>query len=566
MSLTQVRDRLDGYFKLSERETSILTECRAGVITFLTMGYILAVNASILSDTGGNCSDPFDSECKEEIKIDLIYATAISASVSTLLMGLLANLPLALAPGMGLNAYFAYNVVGYGGTGNVSYENALFATFIEGFIFLILSLTGLRFKMFNYIPKHIKLSMTAGIGLFLAHIGLQSAEGIGLIVADGATLVTLGGCDVSDRVCLIDPDLYCTCSDNTSMEGATTWIGIIGFLLLSSLMIYQVKGSIFITIFLVTFISWFRNTSFTYFGDSDDGNERYDYFKQVVNIHSFDKTPFALFNDIDLSNGDIWIALFTFLYVDMLDTAGTLFSMAEYMDILDKETGTFDGQTLAFVSDAIGTIFGALLGTSSVTTYIESASGIKEGGKTGLTSVIVSFLFLLSLIFSPILASIPPWSTGPALIIIGSLMMKTVLKINWNDMRIGIPSFLTIILMPLTYSIAYGVIAGIMTHLFLTIVDICVVKICNILGRELPAAAPGGAANNNTSNDSDTDNDNNNKNGKPTSPKGRHVPQETPVELAEITAETTPKNDDNDGSGDGRTEGTSQKTQKQYEE
>ena len=318
----------------------------------------------------------------------------------------------------------------------------------------------------------------------LAHIGLQSAEGIGLVVSDGATLVTLGGCDLNKQVCQDDiSGLFCYCPDDTSMEGVTTWIGIIGFLLLSCLMIYKIKGAIFFTIMIVTVLSWFRDTSFTYFPNNDDGNDKYDYFKQVVNIHSFDKTPFALFNDIDLSNGDIWIALFTFLYVDMLDTAGTLFSMAEYMDILDKETGTFDGQTLAFVSDAIGTIFGALLGTSSVTTYIESAAGIEEGAKTGLTACVVSIFFALSLIFSPILASIPPWATGPALIIIGSLMMKTVLKINWNDMKIAIPSFLTIILMPLTYSIAYGVIAGIIAHIWLAIVDWIVQKCLQKMGK-----------------------------------------------------------------------------------
>ena len=471
---TTAKNKVKSYFKIEERGSTILTELRAGTVTFFTMGYILAVNAAILGDSGGTCdgaSEDYD-QCQQDLKIDLIYATAISAGVSTLLMGLTANLPLALAPGMGLNAYFTYDVVGFRGSGKVSYQNALFATFIEGFIFLALSMTGFRFKLMNLIPKHVKYAMTAGIGLFLAHLGMQSAEGIGLVTSHTATKVTLGGCGLYNEVSEFVPGFGSVtwCPVDEKMEGATTWMGIAGFALMSLLLIYKVRGSIFITILLVTVTSWIRNTDFTYFPETVLGEVRYEYFKNVVDLHVMDKTPFVLFENINLASNDIWVALVTFLYVDMLDTAGTLFSMAEYAGMTDA-SGNFEGQTAAFCSDAVGTIFGSLLGTSSVTTYIESAAGIEEGGRTGLTAVVVALFFFLSLVFAPIFASIPPWATGPALIIIGSLMMKSVMKINWNNSRHAIPAFVTIIVMPLTYSIAYGILGGLMMALLIYLVD-----------------------------------------------------------------------------------------------
>jgi AGZA family xanthine/uracil permease-like MFS transporter len=488
---TTAKNKVKSYFKIEERGSTILTELRAGTVTFFTMGYILAVNAAILGDSGGTCdgeSENYD-QCQQDLKIDLIYATAISAGVSTLLMGLTANLPLALAPGMGLNAYFTYDVVGFRGSGKVSYQNALFATFIEGFIFLALSMTGFRFKLMNLIPKHVKYAMTAGIGLFLAHLGMQSAEGIGLVTSHTATKVTLGGCGVYNEVSEFVPGFGSVtwCPVEEKMEGATTWIGIAGFALMSLLLIFKVRGSIFITILLVTLTSWLRNTDFTYFPETFLGEARYEYFKNVVDLHVMDKTPFVLFENINLASNEIWVALVTFLYVDMLDTAGTLFSMAEYAGMTDAN-GNFEGQTAAFCSDAVGTIFGSLLGTSSVTTYIESAAGIEEGGRTGLTAVVVALFFFLSLVFAPIFASIPPWATGPALIIIGSLMMKSVMKINWNNTRHAIPAFVTIIVMPLTYSIAYGIMGGLMMALLIYLVD-KVVDMCPTK-KELPAPTP----------------------------------------------------------------------------
>ena len=481
------------YFKVEERKTTIMTEVRSGVITFLTMAYILSVNAAILSNTGGTCPAPIDPfnltieeiNCRNDFKFDIVYATAISAGTSSLAMGLFANLPFGLAPGMGLNAFFAFDIVlGKG----ISYQNALFATFIEGAIFLVISATGIRTTIMKYIPSYIKLSMGAGIGLFLAHIGLQSAEGIGLVTGNGATLVTLGGCDLDKQVCNAFGG-YCECPSETSMEGATTWLGIAGFGLLSILIAYRIKGAIFITIMLVSFLSWFRNTSFTYFPDTIQGNLRYDNFKDIVDVHSFKDTPGALFDDIKLNSWDIWYALITFLYVDFLDTSGSLFAMAELAGLLDEE-GSFPGQNTAFCIDAIGTMLGSLLGTSTVTTYIESGSGIKEGGRTGITAIIIAILFFLGLLFAPIFTSIPPWAIGPALIIIGSFMVKSIEKINWDDPRVAIPSFITIIIMPLTYSIAYGVIGGIGSHIILKGSDYIITFTKNKLFDKKPIELP----------------------------------------------------------------------------
>lgn len=475
------------YFKLEERKTTVFTEIRAGTVTFLTMAYILAVNAAILSNTGGTCPQPVDPnnltptelECRRDFKFDIIYATAISAGVSSLIMGVFANLPFGLAPGMGLNAFFTFDVVlGRG----VSYRNALFATFIEGIIFFLISITGVRSVIVKYIPNHIKLAMGVGIGLFLAHIGLQSAEGIGLVTGSGATLVTLGGCDLDKQVCDAFGG-FCQCPENTSMEGATTWLGIGGFILLSLLISYRVKGAIFITILLISFISWFRDTSVTYFPDTIAGNTRYEDFKNIIDTHKFADTPGALFENVKLNTWDIWYALITFLYVDFFDTSGSLFAMADLAGLLD-EAGQFPGQTIAFCTDAIGTMLGAVLGTSTVTTYIESGAGIEEGGRTGITAIVIAIFFFFGLLFAPIFAAIPPWAIGPALIIIGSFMVKSITKINWEDPKIAIPSFVTLMLMPLTYSIAYGVIGGLMVHSVIAGTDFIIVKLKDRFGGE----------------------------------------------------------------------------------
>ncbi|KAG9061175.1 hypothetical protein KI688_007513 [Linnemannia hyalina] len=439
------------------------TEIRAGLTTFVTMAYIISVNALIVTDSGGPCvcenaedpvclTDPAYNECLGTLKLDMITATAAIACISTLLMGLFANLPIGLAPGMGLNAYFTYTVVGFHGGNKIKYETALAAVFVEGLLFILLSFFGVRQWLARLIPQSIKIASGAGIGLYLCFIGMQTSAGIGLIGADAATLVHLDGCD---------RDATGVCIDGTHMRSPTTWMGIFGFILISILLTLRVKGSVLYGILAVSILSWIRGTNFTYFPYTPAGEASFDYFKKVVTFHPIQMT-FAKMN-FDLNNHEIWIALITFLYVDIMDTTGTLYSMAKFGGYMYRN-GDFDGSTAAFLCDASSITIGALFGVPPVTAYIESGAGITEGGRTGLTSIFTAFLFFVSLFFSPIFASFPPWATGPALIVVGSMMAKSVQSINWNYVGDAIPAFLTIALMPLSYSISYGLIAGIGTY------------------------------------------------------------------------------------------------------
>ncbi|GFY84475.1 AZA-guanine resistant1 [Actinidia rufa] len=476
--------RVGKRFKLAERNTTFTTEIRAGTTTFLTMAYILAVNASILADSGGPCSvadciplcsDPtvaaaacsggnlslitpdesckFDpvnpgyTTCLEKIRKDLIVATVASSLIGCVIMGTFANLPLALAPGMGTNAYFAYTVVGFHGSGNISYENALAAVFIEGLIFLLISAVGLRTQLAKLVPKPVRISSSAGIGLFLAFIGLQNNQGIGLIGYSSSTLVTLGACPSSSRASLAPP---------------TFWLGVVGFVIIAYCLVKNIKGAMIYGIVFVTAVSWFRNTSVTAFPNTSSGDSAYEYFKKVVDVHIIKSTAGAL-SFSSIGKGFFWESLITFLYVDILDTTGTLYSMARFAGFTDDD-GNFEGQYFAFMSDASSIVVGSLLGTSPVTAFIESSTGIREGGRTGLTALTVAGYFLLAFFFTPLLASIPAWAVGPPLILVGVLMMRSVVEINWDDMREAIPAFVTLILMPLTYSIAYGLIGGIGTN------------------------------------------------------------------------------------------------------
>ncbi|KAK0591492.1 hypothetical protein LWI29_002781 [Acer saccharum] len=513
--------RVGKRFKLTERNSMFTTELRAGTATFLTMAYILAVNASILTDSGGTCSvsdcvplcsDPSvpvsnctgsthrvlvpDASCKfnpvnpgyasclEKIRKDLIVATVVSSLIGCVIMGAFANLPLALAPGMGTNAYFAYTVVGFHGSGNVPYKSALAAVFIEGLIFLFISAIGFRAKLAKLVPKPVRISSSAGIGLFLAFIGLQNNQGIGLIGYSSSTLVTLGACPKSARASLapvitaangtislipgatVSGDIMCL---HGRMESPTFWLGVVGFVIIAYCLVKNVKGAMIYGILFVTAVSWFRNTQVTAFPDTDSGNSAHTYFKKVVDIHLIESTAGALsFKSIGKSY--FWEALVTFLYVDILDTTGTLYSMARFAGFTDQN-GDFEGQYFAFMSDATSIVVGSLLGTSPVTVFIESSTGIREGGRTGLTALTVGGYFLLAFFFTPLLASIPAWAVGPPLILVGVLMMKSVVEIEWDDMRQAIPAFVTLILMPLTYSIAYGLIGGIGTYMVLHIWD-----------------------------------------------------------------------------------------------
>lgn len=504
-----IQSRLNSYvanskvgkrFKITERRTSFTTELRAGTATFLTMAYILAVNASILTDSGGPCTisdcnnpsetckfpplDPGYSVCLERTRKDLIVATIASSLIGCVIMGVFANLPLALAPGMGTNAYFAYTVVGYHGTGNVPYKTALTAIFIEGLLFLMISAVGLRAKLAKLVPKPVRISSSAGIGLFLAFIGLQNNQGIGLVGYSASTLVTLGACPRSSRKALapvftsangtislipggtVSSEIFCM---DHRMQSPTFWLGIVGFVIIAYCLVKNVKGAMIYGIVFVTVISWFRNTSVTAFPNTVVGDSAYQYFKKVVDVHAIKSTAGAL-SFKGLNRGYFWEALVTFLYVDILDATGTLYSMARFAGFTD-ENGDFEGQYFAFMSDAASIVVGSLLGTSPVTVFIESSTGIREGGRTGLTALTVAGYFFLAFFFTPLLASIPAWAVGPPLILVGVLMMKSVVEVEWDDMRQAIPAFVTLILMPLTYSIAYGLIGGIGTYIVLHLWD-----------------------------------------------------------------------------------------------
>ncbi|KAL8539359.1 hypothetical protein ACS0TY_001111 [Phlomoides rotata] len=513
--------RVGRRFKITERNTTFTTELRAGTTTFLTMAYILAVNASILSDSGGTCSvsdciplcsDPSispsdcvnrpslrlippDASCKfspvnpgyaaclEKTRKDLIVATVAASLIGCVIMGVLANLPLGLAPGMGTNAYFAYTVVGFHGSGNITYQSALAAIFIEGLIFLFISAVGFRAKLAKLVPEPVRISSSAGIGLFLAFIGLQNNQGVGLIGYSSSTLVTLGGCPSSARTAVapvmtvngtlslipggtVSGDVLCL---HGRMGSPTLWLGVVGFFIIAYCLVKNVKGAMIYGIIFVTGVSWFRNTRVTAFPNTPAGDSAYKYFKKVVDIHKIESTAGAL-SFKSIGKPHFWEALATFLYVDILDTTGTLYSMARFAGFT-VANGDFEGQYFAFMSDASAIVVGSLLGTSPVTAFIESSTGIREGGRTGLTALTVAGYFMLAFFFTPLLASIPSWAVGPPLVLVGVLMMRAVVEVEWGDMRQAIPAFMTVILMPMTYSIAYGLIGGIGTYIVLHLWD-----------------------------------------------------------------------------------------------
>eukprot|EP01134_Creolimax_fragrantissima_P007145 CFRG7145T1 len=459
------------FFKVEERGSTLSTEIRAGSTTFLTMAYILAVNPSIIGDTGGPCIEQanggdVDPECLVEFKKDLVIATAVSSLIACALMGLMARLPFQLMPGMGMNAYFAYQVVGYMGSGKVPYATALTAVFVEGCIFLLLAVTGLRQCIAELIPRPVRISTGAGIGFFLAFIGYQTSNGIGLVTADPATLVTLGGCS---------PDDYSSTFPITCGEGRMTspflWMGLFGFVIMGVLMLRKWNLSLFIGIVVVTGLSWIPYTTFSQFPDTPEGEAKLDYFGKVIDFHSISMTAGAL--DWSFGNSEMWVALVTFLYVDLLDTTGTLYSLCKFAGFIDEsESADFEGSYFAFAVDAVATIVGSLLGTSPVTTAAESGSGIVVGGRTGITALMGTFYFTVACFFAPIIVNIPVWATGPALILVGVMMSRVLADIDWEDPLEAIPAFVTITVMPFTYSIAYGLIGGCATYLILYLVNV----------------------------------------------------------------------------------------------
>ncbi|MDV3426344.1 MAG: NCS2 family permease [Bacillota bacterium] len=413
---------MEKFFKLSENKTNVRTEVIAGITTFLTMAYIIAVNPSFLSTTGMPIGP-------------LVTATCLAAGVTTIIMGVYGNLPFALASGMGLNAFFAFTVCG---VMKISWKVALTAVFVEGIIFIILSLTKIRELVVNAIPDSLKIAVSAGIGLFIAFIGFADAK---IIVNDDSTLVKLGA--------LYDPRVL---------------IAITGIVIIGVMMHKKVRGAILWGILICTGIAWGyaliigpANALKLYGISLPTG------FAGVYGIGDiFWKFDFSFTSSLKLF-GDFMAIMVTFLFVDFFDTVGTLVGVASKADMFDK-----DGKVLranrALLTDAIGTTFGAMVGVSTVTTYVESAAGVVEGGRTGLTSVITGLLFIVAIFFAPVFVAIPSCATAPALVIVGLLMIQNITKINFNDFTEGIPAFITIILMPLTYSIATGLMFGIVSY------------------------------------------------------------------------------------------------------
>lgn len=341
---------------------------------------------------------------------------------------------------MGLNAYFTYQVVGFHGTGRVSYQLGLTAVFVEGLIFVALSILGLRQWLARAIPSSLKIASGAGIGLYLALIGLTYSAGIGAITGDTSDPLTIAGCVPS----LQDPVTgVCT---SGQMRNPTLWLGIFGGGIFTAfLMMYRVKGAIIFGILLVSIISWPRDTSVAAFPRTPVGDESFDFFKQVVAFHPIKRVLAAQDWNITGENaGQFMIALVTFLYVDILDATGTLYSMARFCGAIDPDTQDFEGSAVAYLVDATSISIGSLFGTSSVTAFIESGAGISEGGATGITACTTGILFFISLFFAPIFASIPSWATGCTLILVGAMMARACTEINWRYIGDSVPAFLTL--------------------------------------------------------------------------------------------------------------------------
>ena len=430
---------LEKFFKLKENGTTVKTEIMAGITTFMTMAYILAVNPNILSASGMDANA-------------VLIATALASFIGTALMALLANYPFALAPGMGLNAYFAYTVVlGYG----YSWQTALLAVFIEGVIFILLSVTNVREAIFNAIPMTLKSAVSAGIGLFIAFIGLQNAK---LVVVSGATLVT-----------------YQNFSENFRSVGIGAILALIGVLVTAYLLIKNVKGGMLFGILITWVLGILCQLTGIYQPNPDLGM----YSVIPSQIISFDFTSigktFGQAFNVDFGTVkimDMVVIVFAFLFVDVFDTLGTLIGVSSKADMLDQD-GKLPRIKGALLADAIATSAGAVLGTSTTTTFVESASGVTEGGRTGLTSITTGLLFLLALIFSPLFLTIPSFATAPALILVGFYMIASVAKIDWNNMLEAIPAFLCILCMPLMYSISEGIAIGVISW---TILHVCTSK------------------------------------------------------------------------------------------
>lgn len=433
---------LESIFKLKENGTNLRTEITAGITTFMTMAYILAVNPSVLSASGMDSGAVFT-------------ATAIASMIGTLLMSFLANYPFALAPGMGLNAYFSYTVVlamGY------SWQTALTAVFIEGIVFIALSVTDVREAIFNAIPYNLKSAVSVGIGLFIAFIGLQNAK----IVIAGPTLVTLFSIDGYNLAHNITTATF-------NNVGITVLLAIIGVIITGILVVKNVKGNILLGILITWVLGVICQISGLYVPNPELGF--YNLLPDFSNGLSIPDISPIMFK-LDFSNIfsiDFMVVMAAFLFVDMFDTIGTLIGVSSKAKMLDSE-GKLPRIKGALLSDAIGTCLGALLGTSTVTTFVESASGVTEGGRTGLTALTTAILFGLSLFLSPIFLAIPAFATAPALIVVGFYMFTNIINIKFDDTADAIPSYICIIAMPFFYSISEGISMGVITYVIMNVV------------------------------------------------------------------------------------------------
>jgi adenine/guanine/hypoxanthine permease len=399
---------MESWFRLKERGTSVSKEILAGVTTFFTMVYIVIVNPGILSEAGMDFHGVF-------------IATVLASIVGTLIMGLASNYPIVIAPGMGLNAYFAYSVVGGGG---VSWQVALGAVFVAGILFIALSLTSFRYMLLDAIPDSLKHAITVGIGLFITFIGLQNSK---IIVDNPATLVSLG-----------------------RLSEPITALTILGLIISLILMAYRVQGYLFLGMMITSIVAGFMGFL--------ELPEQLAAMPAGLSTTAFQMDIAGVF-----SNG-LYAVIFTFLLITLFDTTGTMLGVAEQAGLL--KDGRFPRSRGALLADAVGTTTGAMLGTSPTSAYIESSAGVAVGGRTGLTAVTVCVLLALTLFFSPIvsvLAAIPA-ITAPSLIIVGFLMISVVRKIDWNDFEVVFPAFLIIVLMPLTYSIATGIGVGFIVY------------------------------------------------------------------------------------------------------
>ena len=439
---------LENLFKLKENNTTVRTEVLAGFTTFMTMAYILAVNPSILSASG------MDSTA-------VLIATCLASCIGTLCMAFMANYPFALAPGMGLNAYLAFTVclnMGY------DWRVALMAVFIEGLIFIVLSLTNVREAIFNAIPSTLKKGVSAGIGLFVAFIGLQGAH---LVVPNSSTIIS-----------------YVNFRENWHTLGICAVLALVGLFITAVLYYKGVMGAILIGIIATWVLGMIMQACGVYVVDAENGF--YSLYPSFA-LTDFSKLgeTFGQCFQADFSNVGVLnfiVVIFSFLFVDMFDTIGTLIGVSTKAGFLDKEE-KLPRVKQALLADAIATSVGAVLGTSTTTTFVESSAGVGAGGRTGLTSVVTGLLFLIAIFFAPVFTAIPGFATAPALIFVGFLMLSIVVKIEFEDFREAVPAYLTILCMPLMYSIAEGIAVGVVSYVVINVV-------CNLVSTDKKKITP----------------------------------------------------------------------------